>query len=125
MASRKSGRQPTGHVDPVETNNTAHPQKSKKKPPKPSQCRNYLRKAVADSMPTIMDKFVCEAAKGSVSHLNLLSKLAGFDQKPIPALSKRRGKSFVHRLLDNMKEHEAKMLAANEARRAAEREAGK
>jgi hypothetical protein len=125
MASIKSGRRRKGHKDPVDQEADTPTQVERsgdRKPPKPSQLRNFTREAVAESMPTIVDAFVDEAKKGSVSHLNLLSKLAGFDQKAVPAPSKRRGKSFAYRLLDNMKEHEAKMIAVRDA---AERKSGK
>ena len=128
MASNESGRKAKGHEDPANQEADSATQAEKnvgRKPPKPSQCRNFTREAVAKSMPDIVDTFVDEAKKGSVSHFNLLSKFAGFDQRPIPAPPKRRGKSVARRLLDNMKEHEAKMVAANEARLAAERASGK
>lgn len=88
---------------------------SSKKPPRPSQCRNYTREAVAKSMPTIVRTFVDQAEGGSVPHFNQLAKFGGFDLRPLPAPRKRKGKSFARRLLDDMKEHEAKMIAAKPA----------
>jgi hypothetical protein len=123
----KSGGEKQAHplVDAEPGSSTQQPDKaSSKKPPRPSQCRNYTRKAVAESFPDIIETFVDEAKGGSVSHFNQLAKFGGFDLRPIPAPGKRKGKSFAQRLLDDMKEHEAKMIAANEARLAAERESG-
>lgn len=128
MASKKSGRNPDTPADPEdqESEGSALAKKiAAKKPPRPAQCRNFIRSAVAESMPLIVGAFVEQATDGSVSHFNLLTKVGGFDHRPLPAPTRRRGKSFAQRLLDNIEEHEAKMLAANEARMAAERAPGK
>lgn len=92
---------------------------SRKKSPRPAQCRNFARDAVAESMPDIVKSFVEKAKDGSVPHFNLLTKLGGFDQRPASPPSKRRGKSFARRLLDDMKQHEAKLNAASKERSAA------
>jgi hypothetical protein len=130
MTSRKRRRKPddSSHAAEGETGSTQPEETRGKKPPRPSQCRDYTREAVAESLPEIIDTFVDEARSGSVSHFNHLAKFGGFDLRPVPASAKRKGKSFARRLLDDMKEHEAKMIAAKEARLAAklaaERESG-
>ncbi|WP_263373635.1 hypothetical protein [Granulicella aggregans] len=131
MASSKSVRKTSGHDLPVDQEDgtaSGLSESAEKKPPRPSQCRNYTREAVAKSLPDILETFVDQAKSGSVPHFNHLAKFGGFDLRPMPAPAKRKGKSFAQRLLDNMKEHEAKMIAANEtrlaAKLAAERESG-
>jgi hypothetical protein len=104
-----------GESDPPGGTKTAS-----KKSPRPSQCRNYTRKAIAVSMPAIVKTFVNKAEAGSVPHFNLLSKFGGFDHRPLVAPVKRGGKSFAQRLLEDMEEHEAKMKAAHAERLAAE-----
>lgn len=126
MSSRTSARTPDQHD--ATANEGAGPVQAekpkKKKPPRPSQCRKYTREAVAESMPDIVETFLGEAKKGSVPHFNLLTKFGGFDDRPIPAPAPRQGKSFARRLLEGMQEHQAKVIAANEARLAAERGTG-
>ncbi|MBB5057226.1 hypothetical protein HDF16_001911 [Granulicella aggregans] len=126
MPSGKSDRKPAGHDQPVDPESATQTSKATdKKSPSPGQCRNYTRKAVAKSLPDIIVTFVAQAKGGSVSHFNHLAKFGGFDLRPIPASVKRKGKSFAQRLLNNMKEHEAKMIASRDAKLAAERESCK
>jgi hypothetical protein len=120
MTSRKRPLKPddNSHAAVGETGST-QPEDTSSKPPRPSQCRDYTREAVAESLPAIIKTFVGEAKSGSVSHFNHLAKFGGFDLRPIPTSVKRKGKSFAQSLLEDMKEHEAKMIAAKEARLAA------
>jgi hypothetical protein len=126
MSSRERRPKPddNSHAAEGETGSTQPEKTSSKKPPRPSQCRNYTREAVAKSLPDILETFVGQAKSGSVPHFNHLAKFGGFDLRPMPAPGKRKGKSLAQRLLEDMKEHEAKMIAAKEARLAAEREFG-
>jgi hypothetical protein len=122
MTSRKRRHKPDDDSSQAavgETGSTQPQDTSRKKPPRPSQCRDYTREAVAESLPTIIKTFVSEAKSGSVPHFNHLAKFGGFDLRPIPASVKRKGKSLAQSLLEDMKEHEAKMIAADEARLAA------
>ncbi len=123
MTSRKRRLKPddSSLAEEIKTGSTQPVRTGSKKPPRPSQCRNYTREAVAESLPDIIETFVDEAKSGSVSHFNHLAKFGGFDLRPIPASAKRKGKSFAQRLLHNMKEHEAKMIASRDAKLAAER----
>ena len=122
MTSRKCRRKPDDNRQAAEgETGSTQPEKTRsRKPPRPSQCRDYTREAVAESLPEIIDTFVDEAKSGSVSHFNHLAKFGGFDLRPIPASVKRKGKSFAQSLLEDMKEHEAKMIATRDARLAAE-----
>lgn len=85
----------------------------------PGQCRSFTRKEVAKEMPTIVGSFVEHAKQGSVPHLNLLTKIGGFDQRPVAAAAKRPGRSATRRLLDDLRAQQARAIARHEARLAA------
>lgn len=63
---------------------------------RPSQCRPYLRRALANSFPAIVRGFVKQAESGSVQHLRLTTELMG---EPGP---QARRKGSAHLLLEKL-----------------------
>ena len=70
--------------------------------PKPKHCRTFTRAKVAEALPEIVDRFVEEAKKGSIAHTKMLANLGGLDKGDAPQEKKRRGKSVVRKLLDDL-----------------------
>jgi hypothetical protein len=70
--------------------------------PRPKQCRMFTRAKVAEALPSIVEKFVEEAKKGSVAHAKMLTNLGGLDKGEAAQVKKRRGKTAVGRLLEKM-----------------------
>ncbi len=73
--------------------------------PKPKQCRTFTRKKVAEALPDIVETFVEEAKRGSIAHAKLLTVLSGFDKtdkSETAGVKKRRGKSAMTLLLEQM-----------------------
>jgi hypothetical protein len=70
--------------------------------PRPKHCRTFTRAKVAEALPEIVDRFVEEAKKGSIAHAKMLTTLGGLDKTEAPAEKKRRGKSAVGKLLEEM-----------------------
>jgi len=127
MNRSKSGRRPDDHVPTAPATldgSTPPPPPALKKPLRPNQCRGYARNAVAVGIPEIVDAFVSEAKKGSVSHFNQLTKFGGFDHRPQSPPATRRGKSLAQWLLDDLRRHEASVVAVNQKRLAAKPDSG-
>ncbi|MEO6983464.1 MAG: hypothetical protein ABI072_10175 [Edaphobacter sp.] len=79
--------------------------KAEVKPPRPRYCRTFTRARVAEALPDIIEKFAEEAKKGSIAHVKVLMKIGGLDTGEVtPKATKRRGKSVVQLLLENLKE---------------------
>jgi hypothetical protein len=70
--------------------------------PRPKSCRTFTRARVAEALPEIVERFVEEAKKGSIAHAKLLANLGGLDKGEAPQEKKRRGKSVVRLLLDDL-----------------------
>jgi hypothetical protein len=70
--------------------------------PRPKQCRTFTRARVAEALPEIVKAFVEEAKKGSIAHTKMLAHLGGLDKGDAPQEKKRRGKSVVRKLLDDL-----------------------
>ncbi len=73
--------------------------------PKPKQCRTFTRKKVAEALPDIVETFVEEAKKGSIAHAKMLAVLGGLDKadkSETQVVKKRRGKSAMTLLLEQM-----------------------
>jgi hypothetical protein len=71
--------------------------------PKPRYCRTFARKRVAEALPAIVEKFAEEAKKGSIQHMKILTKLGGLDQGEMPKPRKRRPKSIMAKLLEDLR----------------------
>jgi hypothetical protein len=71
--------------------------------PRPRYCRVFARKRLAEALPEIMAKFAEEAKKGSIQHMKILTKLGGLDQGEMPVAKKRRPKSIMAKLLEDLK----------------------
>jgi hypothetical protein len=71
--------------------------------PRPKYCRTFARKRLAEALPEIMAKFAEEAKKGSIQHMKILTKLGGLDQGEMPAPRKRRPKSIMAKLLEDLR----------------------
>jgi hypothetical protein len=70
--------------------------------PRPKSCRTFTRARVAEALPEIVERFVEEAKNGSIAHAKLLANLGGLDKGEAPQEKKRRGKSVVRLLLDDL-----------------------
>jgi hypothetical protein len=73
--------------------------------PRPKQCRTFMRKRVAESLPDILEAFVKEAKNGSIAHAKLLTVLSGLDKADkgeSTGVKKRRGKSAMTLLRETM-----------------------
>jgi hypothetical protein len=70
--------------------------------PRPKCCRTFTRDRVAEALPAIVERFVEEAKKGSIAHAKMLTNLGGLDKSDAPQEKKRRGKSVVRKLLDDL-----------------------
>src|ERR1700677_2169415 len=70
--------------------------------PRPKYCRTFTRARVAEALPEIVERFVEEAKKGSIAHAKMLTNLGGLDKGEGPQEKKRRGKSVVRLLLDDL-----------------------
>ena len=74
-------------------------------PPRPRYCRTYARARVAEALPEIMKRFAEEAKKGSIAHVKVLMTIGGLDTGDVvPKGARRRGKSLVGLLLENLKD---------------------
>jgi hypothetical protein len=65
-------------------------------------CRTFTRARIAEALPEIVERFVEEAKKGSIAHTKMLANLGGLDKSEAPKEKKRRGKSVVRKLLDDL-----------------------
>ena len=73
--------------------------------PRPRYCRTFTRARVAEALPEIVEKFAEEAKKGSIAHVKVLMKIGGLDTGDVtPKATKRRGKSVIQVLLENLKD---------------------
>ncbi len=66
------------------------------KPLRPTACRTYLRRQLANSFPAIVRGFVKQAESGSVQHLKLTTELL---EKPV---KQRKGKGSALLLLEKL-----------------------
>ncbi len=81
--------------------------------PMPSRsCRNYIRKEASNRWNVIVGNLLDKAEGGSVPHITLVAKLAGFEQGPMPPREpRRRTKSLARQLREKMEELEARNIA--------------
>lgn len=78
----------------------------------PRRWRTHLRKEAADRWRVIVRSLLSKAEEGSVPHIALLAKLAGFEQGPMPPPEpKRRTKSLAQQLREEMEELDARNIA--------------
>ena len=71
-------------------------------PPRPMFCRTYTRARVVAALPEIVERFVKEAKNGSIAHTKMLANLGGLDKSEAPQEKRRRGKSVVGLLLEDL-----------------------
>ncbi len=76
------------------------PEKGAGAAPQPKDCRKYVRRRVAEQMPTITTSFLEKAIEGSVAHTKLLLELGGLDGKVGPKPRRHRGQTVAGRLLE-------------------------
>ena len=74
--------------------------------PRPRGCRTFARNRMAEAMPEIVEALVDKAKAGSVAHAKALAELSGFTRnvQVEPKKAKRRGKTFVGALLEELGE---------------------
>ena len=73
--------------------------------PRPNNCRAFARKRMAAEMPDIVDALIEKTKDGSVAHAKVLLELTGVTKEPMaPKEEKRRGKSVVGTLLEEIAE---------------------
>jgi len=73
--------------------------------PRPRYCRTFTRARVAEALPEIVERFAEEAKKGSIAHVKVLMKIGGLDTGDVvPKATKRRGKSVIQALLENLRD---------------------
>ena len=77
------------------------------KAPRPRQCRAYVRKRMAERMPTLVEMLMRQANEGSLGHLKILVTLAGLDKGEVDKAVKRREKSLEKILLEQWNEGDA------------------
>ncbi len=71
--------------------------------PRPTHCRTFARKRVAEVLPRIVERFAQEAMQGSVAHAKALMTLGGLDRGEVqPAVKPRRRKSFAKLLMERL-----------------------
>lgn len=81
------------------------PGRSSASAPRPKYCRTFARARIAEALPQIVEKFTEEAAKGSIAHTKVLMKIGGLDVGDVaPPETRRRGKSVIKVLLENLKD---------------------
>jgi len=73
------------------------------KAPKARHCRMFTRARVAEALPEILKAFVEHAKSGSIAHMKLLTALGGLDKGEVQARPKRRRKSAVTLLMEEMR----------------------
>ena len=73
------------------------------KAPKARHCRMFTRARVAEALPEILKAFVEHAKSGSIAHMKLLTALSGLDKGEVQARPKRRRKSAVTLLMEEMR----------------------
>jgi hypothetical protein len=80
------------------------------RPLKPGQCRRWLRRALAEQLPGMVQSFVDSKAKVSAQDIKLVMGLLEETEK------KKRGRRFVDRLLEDLRREEAAEGRAGTAR---------
>ena len=68
---------------------------------KPSECRGFMRKRLAEVFPEIVHGFVKEAKAGSCAHVKLANELL---EKTAVKTAVRRGKGSAERMLEEWRE---------------------
>ncbi len=68
------------------------------KPLRPSQCGPFMRKALAENFPEVLEGFLEEAAKGSCQHVKLATELLQTEEKK----RVRPRKGAAQRLLEEL-----------------------
>lgn len=84
---------------------------NRRKAPSPRRCRDFIRREAADAMPDIVKTFVQKAKDGSVPHFASLTKIGGFDKRPVAEAPKRLRRSLGRQLLDEVERYEAGQTA--------------
>lgn len=73
--------------------------------PRPRYCRTFTRARIAEALPDIVETFTEKAKEGSIAHAKVLIKIGGLDTGDVtPKATKRRGKSVVRLLLENLRD---------------------
>ena len=78
----------------------------------PHRCRDHIRNEAGKRWVPIVTNLLLSAERGSVPHIALVAKLAGFEQGPrVPCPPKRRTKSLAQELREEMEALEARNIA--------------
>jgi hypothetical protein len=81
-------------------------------PMSPWRCRRHIREQASEVWNVIVSNLLQKAKGGSVPHIALVVKLAGFEQGPMPPREpKQREKSLAQQLREEMEELEARNIA--------------
>ena len=81
------------------------------RPLKPGQCRRWLRRALAEQLPGMVQSFIESKAKVSAQDIKLVMGLLEETEK-----KNKRGRRFVDRLLEDLRREEAADGRAGAAR---------
>ena len=92
MAGRKSAGEVQGQVEGAVA--------VKEKPLRPSQCRDFMRRKLAEEFPQIVQGFVDSAKAGSCQHVKLATEL--MEPRKRVSRTRPRGAGTVQRLLDKL-----------------------
>lgn len=66
---------------------------------RPTQCRTFAQKRMAEALPEIVDRFVREAKQGSIAHAKALVGLSGIDKAEAASSETRRRRTGLTALL--------------------------
>lgn len=69
-------------------------------PLRPKDCEKYMRKRVAEALPTIAESFIKKAEQASVPHTKVLLALGGLEGKRASKPRKYKGQTVAGRLLE-------------------------
>jgi hypothetical protein len=69
-------------------------------PLRPKDCEKYMRKRVAEALPTIAESFIKKANEASVPHTKVLLALSGLEGRRTPKAKRHKGQTIAGRLLE-------------------------
>ncbi len=87
--------------------------------PQPQRCRMYVRKRVARALPGMVKVLIERAMRGSVPHMALLIKTAGFDHRSEPTGPAKKREKGLEQILREQWERDRVQREADEAADAA------
>ena len=92
-----------GRVELFAEESEAAAKKKGPRPLRPSGCRRYARKKVAEAFDGILTKFTEEAKKGSVPHAKELLRISGLDkEEPVRRGAQKPPRSFAQLLMEEL-----------------------